>query len=188
MTFDRRSLLLGSAALATEVALGGCKEQSSERTPSKNSTSRGQAPKQMSEAAFATLVAVAERLIPSEGAGPGAKEAGVAQYFERAFADVQLAHVVPMLKRAAGFLNRAARSEYKSSHFAALSAEQMDAILTKLDAGRLHPRGFSGRQFLQVMMALTLEGYLGAPSHGGNTDQIAWRWLGFHEGGMRRKA
>jgi hypothetical protein len=42
----------------------------------------------------------------------------------------------------------------------------------------MRPDGFAGPTFVRVALALTLEGFLGDPRHGGNKDGIGWRFVG----------
>lgn len=189
MAFDRRSMLIGGAAVGVGAVLEACKREETAavteeagaafKPPSdENLSGRG-----VSQPVLEVLVAVAERILPSEGTGPGAKETGVGDFLQQALADERLAHLGPLLKRGAGFLSRASQAEHKQSRFSVLAADKQDDLLRRLVEKKVRPRDFDGPTFVRVMVALTLEGYLGDPKHGGNRDGAAWDFLHFNPRG-----
>lgn len=173
MTFeiDRRNLLRTGAILGATLALDGCKSEPTQETNAAAAQPRTDT--------LDVLAAVAERLLPSEGEGPGAKEANVRGFLEKALADARLMHLKPLLERGAAFLDEAARVEHKAAGFVAASNEQRDDLLSRLAERKMRPNGFDGPAFVRILLALTLEGFLGDPKHGGNRDRVAWQWLGF---------
>jgi hypothetical protein len=54
-----------------------------------------------------------------------------------------------------------------------------DGLITRFVDNTVRPDGFSMQTFLRAVMALTLEGYLGDPRHGGNAGGIGWRVVGY---------
>ena len=175
--FDRRSVLVGSFGL---LALGACKQDAPSAVgvtapPASTATN---AP----EAFVPVLVAVAERLLPSDDLGPGAKEADVAAFLRTVFDDQRLAGVHPLLKRGAAFLMKAARLEGDRA-FTDLDDVAKDELLRRLGDNLMRPDGFHGPTFVRVMLALTLEGFLGDPRHGGNQGGLGWRVVGFSPDG-----
>lgn len=194
MPFDRRSALLGGAALTAGAALEACTDKSKDKPASadKPPADLPPPPKEenisgagVSRPVLEVLVAVSERILPSEGDGPGAKDVNIGTFLEHTLADERLAHLLPLLKRGAGYLARASRAKFKQARFAALSDDKKDELLKGLAERKLRPKGFDGNAFVRIMVALTLEGYLGDPSHGGNHDQLAWKWLKFDKAGRR---
>lgn len=187
MPFDRRSLLKTTAAAAGLVAVG-CETPApdpGDKSPEKKENPEKAPPPQRGAVhpeVLLAMTAVAERVLPSEGEGPGAKEAAVGTYLGRTLADPRMRGVLGMLNRAAKFLNRAAQVEHKTPKFALLAAAQQDEIIGKLAERQMRPDGFDGPTFVRVMVALSLEGYLGDPAHGGNKDRVAWSWLGYEPG------
>ncbi len=175
MAFDRRSLLISSAALASAAALPACKDEAT--TPT---TIPADAPL---PSVAATLAAVAFRLLPNDDLGPGAQDAGVDAYLAKAIEDPRLGHVKGLLARGAAFLHRAAKDEKGAASFLALDTATQDDIIGRLVGGKMRPNDFQGPVFVRFIMALTLEGFLGDPKHGGNKDQVAWKWLGFSPAG-----
>lgn len=181
---DRRNLLRTGAVLGAALALDGCKDD--EEKPSANASAR---PSPAAETdTLDVLAAVAERILPSEGDGPGAKEANVRGFLEKALSDPRLAHLRPLLERGAAFLDEAARVERKAAGFVALPNDERDDLLTRLAERKMRPNGFDGTAFVRIMLALTLEGFLGDPKHGGNQDGVAWAWLGFDPKGRNAGA
>jgi gluconate 2-dehydrogenase gamma chain len=164
MAFDRRSLLVTGAALAAAAA---CTDDAPKPAAPPPPAS-----------ALDVLAAVAFRLLPSDDLGPGAKEAGVDAYLARALQDPRLGHVKPMLEKGAAFLDRAAREE-KQQPFVALDGAAQDDLVGRLANGKMRPNDFQGPLFVRFVLALTLEGFLGDPKHGGNKGEVAWKWLGF---------
>lgn len=173
---DRRTLLGGLVA----ASLAACaKAPEAEKTPPSSST----LPTRDAATAFVpVLVAIADRLVPSDETGPGAKEANVGAFFTRVFADQRLSTVHPLLKRGCAFVMKVAQSEQKMA-FVDLDAAARDGIIGRLVDNQMRPDGFSGPQFVRIVMALTLEGLLGDPRHGGNEAGIGWKMVGFSPDG-----
>lgn len=173
--FDRRSVLVGSLALA---ALAACKKDE----PAAVTTSAPEPPSstRARDTFVPVLAAIAERLLPSDDLGPGAKEADVAGFLRGVFDDQRLASVHPLLKRGAAFLMKAAQLEGQKP-FVDLDDAAKDDLLQRLGDNLMRPDGFHGPTFVRVMLALTLEGFLGDPRHGGNKDGVGWRIVGFSQ-------
>jgi hypothetical protein len=196
MTFNRRSVLVGGAALSAGLALEACKDEAPKKkeglTDKPKGEDLGPAPKEenlsgagVSRPVLEVLAAVSERILPADGDGPGAKDANVATFFEVTLADERLRHLLPLLKRGAGFLARASQAKFKQARFAALADDKKDELLRGLAEKKLRPKGFDGATFVRIMVALTLEGYLCDPKHGGNADRVAWKWLRHNPAGRR---
>lgn len=62
--------------------------------------------------------------------------------------------------------------------FADLEGDVQDEILRDIQTGAI--RGFG--MVFDTLLTLSFEGYLAAPTHGGNHDRVAWRWLGIDPG------
>jgi gluconate 2-dehydrogenase gamma chain len=150
------------------------------------------------EASF--VEAAVERLIPSEPEWPGAGAAGVPNYI-----DLQLAGpygagdrlflggpIKPGLPGQGYQLGLTPAELYRTSlraiggqlqrrglDFASAPAEEQDAFLTELEAGRLDLGGFSSAIFFETLLANTIEGYFADPAYGGNRDMVSWRMIGF---------
>jgi len=121
---------------------------------------------------------MAARLIPSDDLGLGAADVDLGTFFRRAFADPRLSTVHPLLKRGCAFVMQLAHRETMEA-FPALSPSKQDEIIGRLVDNAVRPNGFSAPMFVRIVMALTLEGFLGDPRHGGNTNGLGWRSVGF---------
>lgn len=187
MPFDRRTLLK-SATIAAAAAPLACKNDPKAehaidpKAPAPTTSAAGPA---LAEPVLRTLEAVAFRILPSDELGPGAREANVGDSLRKTLGDPRMKNLVPLMNRASGFLVRYAQSEKKKPDFVALTVEEQDDILTRLATNGARPDGFSGQAFMQVMVALTLEGFLGDPRHGGNKDKVAWAWLKYDDEASR---
>jgi gluconate 2-dehydrogenase gamma chain len=187
MPFDRRTLLK-SAGIAVAMTPLACKDDSSTTAAvsakdpvEAPSPSASAAPPALAQTVLDTLSAVAARILPSDDVGPGAREANVGAYLSKTLADPRMRNLVPLMNRASGYLVRYAQSELKKTRFTDLTDDEQDEILTRMAENKVRPDGFSGPAFMQVMVALTLEGFLGDPRHGGNKDRVAWNWLGYDD-------
>jgi gluconate 2-dehydrogenase gamma chain len=149
-----------------------------------------------------TVAAAAARIFPTDERGPGADEAGVVHYVDRALAghdrDLQETY-----RRGVALLDRmAARSG--DAPFHVLPPDRQDALLARLEAGADVPAGpeagapraeaeaGSGappsrpfaRLFFETLVNHTREGVFSDPVHGGNRGMVGWRLLG-HPGAQR---
>jgi gluconate 2-dehydrogenase gamma chain len=124
-----------------------------------------------------TVEAMVDRLIPADSNGPGAAEARVARYIDRALAG-ELASL-----RATYSDGLAAVDAYAQSQFGAALAEldpaQQDAVLSDMEQNVA--TGFPGgsRTFFELVREHCLQGMFGDPVHGGNEDFIGWDLVGF---------
>lgn len=179
--FDRRSLLLGGATLIGGGALlPGCPKEPEHAAPPAPDAGAGDGDGDGQLAlddVMPTLVAICERLLPSDESGPGAKEAGIDTYLRQALADPRMKAIKSMTQRGAVWVARAAKQEH-GAWFVDLDAAAKDALITRLVKGEVKPKGFTPVAFVRILLALTLEAFLGDPRHGGNKDQVGWKFIG----------
>jgi gluconate 2-dehydrogenase gamma chain len=126
----------------------------------------------------ATVQAWAARIIPTDELGPGAKEAGVIHYIDRALAGAYDAQQ-PAYYRGLIALDAYANERF-GANFVDLAPQQQDAIIGDVEAGRAP--GFSApaaREFFNMLWRHTMEGFLGDPMYGGNQDFIGWKLVNF---------
>jgi gluconate 2-dehydrogenase gamma chain len=176
--FDRRTAL--SAGFVAALGTLAC-DTCAPNTPAPTATPpppTAPGGNQATAAFVPVLVAMAECFLPSDDLGPGAQEAELAPFFEGAFADQRLSTVVPLLKRGCAFVMKTAQQETQQA-FVSLDVATRDDLLQRLANNVLRPDGFGGAIFVRVVLALTLEGFLGDPRHGGNKGGIGWRSVGF---------
>jgi len=132
----------------------------------------------------ATIVAAAcARIFPSDDAGPGAREAGVAIFIDRQLAgpwgrDGHRYTQGPFFEDVPaemGYQGKATPREiYRQGlkglgGFARLTPAEQDQKLTQIE----------NSQFFGLLRRNTIEGMFCDPIHGGNVDMVGWQLLGF---------
>ena len=134
-------------------------------------------------AAEADLVeAVAERLIPTDGNGPGAKEARVVHYIDRALGGA-LAPSRQAYAAGLAALDRYAESS-RGKPFLQLSPADQDDVLGTCEKGQAVD--FAGAaQFFSMILSHTRQGMFGDPYYGGNANFVGWDLIGYP--GVRTK-
>ena len=148
-----------------------------------------------------TLNAFVDRLIPHDAEGPGALEAGVAEFIDRQMATPyafgklwymdgpfmtvsdDFGYQLPLNPRD---LYRRGLAEFQDAvqkktgkGFAALTDAQKDELLLALEKGTLLLATIPSRTFFGQVIQNTHEGYFCDPKHGGNKNMAAWRMIGF---------
>ena len=124
----------------------------------------------LSAAEAADIEAVTAQIIPTDDS-PGAREAGVVYFFDRA-----LATFYSQLARDYRAQLTAFQAGYRKAHpgvssFASLTSEQQIAHLT----------GVERTPFFTTTRLLTLLGMFALPQYGGNRDNVGWRLIGFED-------
>jgi len=135
-----------------------------------------------------TLAAVCDCLIPPD-TDPGAEWAEVVNYI-----DVQLCG--PYRKLRASYRQGIANLEQTSTRrfgrsLAALKAEEQTALLRDLEQGNAPKEiwaDISPREFFEMVLAHTMQGYYGDPRHGGNRERASWKMLGLTYPQIRGRA
>ena len=117
--------------------------------------------------------AMLERLIPSDASGPGATEARVLRYVDRALAG-DLAPSRAAYTGGIADTDAYARSRFGTG-FAELAGAQQDTVLSEMEQG-IAP---GLRPFFELVREHGLQGMFGDPVHGGNEDFAGWDLLGF---------
>ncbi len=126
----------------------------------------------LSDPQRAVLAAVAACLIPTDEHGPGANEANVARYIERALEEDYSAHFDAYATGLAR-LDSLAQSAYTRG-FVALAPEQQAALLADVEGGEA-----TDRAFFELVLQHTKEGMFGDPSWGGNAGFVGWKLIGY---------
>lgn len=126
---------------------------------------------------YAVVGAACERILPKDD-DPGALEAGVPEYIDRMLQSPELARMREDFIQGTAHLQKRARRMYKKG-FAELNGEQQDTLLRLF---RESAPGSGEAHYFELLMTLTLEGYLGDPSYGGNKNRVGWALVGFQVG------
>jgi gluconate 2-dehydrogenase gamma chain len=112
--------------------------------------------------------AITSQIVPSTD-GPGAHEAGVVYFIDRALStfdsDLREAYRAGM----ASVQQRRAEMFPGSAGIAALTNEQQIQLI----------RAIESTEFFELLRTHTLYGFLGNPSYGGNRDKAGWKLIGF---------
>jgi gluconate 2-dehydrogenase gamma chain len=181
MNSDRRSILqvlaaaLGAAALPvhwSEVLQAAQAAHGNHTDTSHNAAAPDSAPKItfLSAADAADIEAVAAQIIPTDDT-PGAREAGVIYFIDRALATF-LAQLASEYHDLLAEFRTAFRAKHPdAASFASLPSEQQIAFLKTVD--RTH--------FFEATRLLTLLGMFTNPTYGGNRDFVGWQLLGFED-------
>lgn len=145
--------------------------------------------------------AAVSRLIPADELGPGALEAGVAEFIDGQLAGsfgrasswymqgpwqlgtdeqgYQLSLTPSELYRSSIPLVDAYCRQQHGAPFAALPAAKMDAVLHQLEHGTLSTPAIPSPTFFDTLLQNTMEGFFADPIYGGNRDFIGWKLVGF---------
>jgi hypothetical protein len=118
----------------------------------------------------AEIDAAACRIIPSDDS-PGAREAGVIFFIDRALATFaadkrgDYANGLPALQA------KTREMFPEASTFSQATPDQQDAVLKALE----------GQPIFELILAHTVMGFLADPARGGNRDKIGWKLIGFDD-------
>ncbi len=126
-----------------------------------------------------TLRAVVGRVLPGVE-GPGAVATDAAAGFEQALRHPFMRGLRPGVEALLDRL-QAGAAQLHSRDFAVCSAEQQDDLLRALERD---PSPWT-RWLFRSLIAFSLEGLLGDPSHGGNRDCLGWQSAGLAPGDVR---
>ncbi len=147
------------------------------------------------------IEAVVDTLIPTDEAGPGALQLGVASFIDRQMSSgygrgdrmylqgpfvegtpeqgYQL-RMTPAELMQVGIkdVDAHCRQKYHAS-FHDIAASDRDAVLHSLEAGTATLPTVPAQVFFNLVYELTLQGYFSDPIHGGNYGKASWKMLGF---------
>ena len=116
------------------------------------------------------LVALTSQIIPSDD-GPGAREAGVIHFIDRALATFDQDKRETYRKGLADVQRRRREMFPESSSVAALTGEQQNQLVTAIES----------TPFFELLRTHTVMGFLGNPSYGGNRGGAGWTYIGFED-------
>jgi gluconate 2-dehydrogenase gamma chain len=190
----RRDILKGAGVAAAAAAVGGA-------VPASSSTAPGTAaPGILAPAAQAPAVAAARealetltaqeadlldlivaRLIPSDALGPGAREARVVRYIDRALGGALSTSREAYRAGLAAFDRYCRMSRGKA--FGELTPIDQDSVLIDVETGAATGAGagFAGSsaQFFALVLNHTRQGTFGDPYYGGNANFVGWDLISY---------
>ena len=174
---SRREFVEVALALGAGAVLSAClPEAGGPRSPSPSEPAPPP-PRPLAAADRRTLEAATARLIPTDDL-PGAREADVVGFIERQLATPQLAPFRRELETGAAALDFVGRAGF-GRPFVALAEDEQDEVLRGIERGEGSTGTFAARHFFAVLLALTIEGFLSDPVHGGNRDEAGWKAIGW---------
>jgi gluconate 2-dehydrogenase gamma chain len=112
--------------------------------------------------------ALVSRILPSVDGRPGAHEAGVVYFVDRALASFNAAQKKLYTDGIADLNSRAASVSKGAASFAALTAAQQDEVLRQVDK----------TPFFEAVRFDTIVGTFALPTYGGNRNYAGWHLLG----------
>jgi gluconate 2-dehydrogenase gamma chain len=166
--FSRRELLKRASMLGVALnAMPLLQIEGLRRTPLET----------LSPAEGETLDAIVARIIPSDGNGPGAREAGAARYIDRALGGA-LAGSRELYRSGLAAVDRYAQAS-KGAPFARLAPADQDAVLTDMENDVATGFTPSAETFFNLVRAHTIQGTFCDPYYGGNVDFAGWDLIGY---------
>src|SRR5262245_47086919 len=120
----------------------------------------------------AEIEAAAAQIIPTDET-PGAREARVVYFIDKAISSWAKDQKTAVLSAAKELRARAAKAQRGAKSFASLSPEKQIAVLTAMEKEK--------PQFFNVLRYGTIAGMLANPEWGGNYQKMGWRWIGFDD-------
>ena len=151
-------------------------------------TAASSAPVVLNAAQWTLVEAISARIIPTDDE-PGAVEAGVVNFVDKALANEDKA-LRPVYEAGLVGTDAVAKQRFKKP-FVDLAAGEQDEILLALEHGKAPgwPKGPVGAgDFFAAVRAHTVFGFLCDPVYGGNRDYVGWKVTGYpgrqhHRGG-----
>jgi gluconate 2-dehydrogenase gamma chain len=173
----RQASAVGAAAVMSGTPLVQGNDAAAQPNVPPTATQQPEALEALTAAEADILEAIAARLIPSDGNGPGAAEARAAHYIDRALTG-------PLrTSREAYAANLTATDAYaqstKGTGFARLTAADQDAVLAAIETNVA--TGFSpdAATFFSMVRAHTIQGTFCDPYYGGNANFVGWDLIGY---------
>ena len=132
---------------------------------------------QLSAAEADVLDAIVARLIPADGNGAGALEAGATRYIDRALGGA-LASSREAYRAGLAALDQYARTS-RGKPFRELAAADQDAVLIDVEDGRATGFAEGSAPFFALVRAHTIQGTFCDPFYGGNANFTGWDLIGY---------
>src|SRR5262249_52645563 len=123
----------------------------------------------LTAAEAADIEAVAAQIVPTDDS-PGAREAGVVYFIDRALATF-FSQLAGDYRAQLAEFQAACRRRHPATSFASLTSEQQIAYLKEVDQ----------TPFFNTTRLLTLLGMFALPSYGGNRNGVGWKLIGFED-------
>jgi gluconate 2-dehydrogenase gamma chain len=125
---------------------------------------------QLQPADAADVEAIAAQIVPSDDT-PGAREAGVIEFIDRALGGFYGGHAAEFRQGLAAFQHEVRQRHPGATAFSALPGPDQVAFLRSVEQG----------EFFQAVRLLVILGLFAMPSYGGNRNRIGWDLVGFED-------
>lgn len=125
----------------------------------------------LSAADAADIEAATSQIVPSDGT-PGAKDARVVYFVDKALATWQRDQRGDFAKGIKELRARAGKS-YGAKSFVALTDAQQHAVIASLEKDK--------HEFFGALRGATIVGMLSNPEYGGNHGKLGWKMIGFSD-------
>jgi gluconate 2-dehydrogenase gamma chain len=200
---DRREFgkILGAAGVGRALSARAASPPLVQETGRERSPRRVEAYTFLTSEEAAFVDAAADRFIPSDELGPGAREAGVTVFIDRQLSGAygtaakwymrgpfgesapEQGYQRPLTPQELYRVSIAAVNELSRQRhverFDLLSPERQDGILKEMEEGTLPIEGLPIAEFFSMLLSNTMEGFFSDPIYGGNRDKVGWRLVGF---------
>jgi gluconate 2-dehydrogenase gamma chain len=167
MALDRRSFLKkGVAGFGSILLMPSCLQQSSAYLFFTDQEAR-------------CVLALCEQIIPEDEHGGGATQAGVIHYIDRQLLAV-FDYDQVVYQQGISALQSVSLELY-GQRFEALNPETQHNLLIQLEAGQLnkdHWGGLDQKRFFNLVISHSMQGFYGAPRHGGNKNYMSYTMMG----------
>jgi gluconate 2-dehydrogenase gamma chain len=125
------------------------------------------------------LIALCEQIIPADRHGGGATEAGVIHYIDRQLVAV-FDYDQVIYQQGIAALQQSCL-DLHGHRFELLNPELQHQLLTNMEAGELpaqHWESLDQNRFFRLVISHTMQGFYGAPRHGGNRNYMSYKMMG----------
>jgi gluconate 2-dehydrogenase gamma chain len=125
------------------------------------------------------IVALSEQIIPEDEHGGGATEAGVIHYIDRQLVAVFDYDQLIYQQGISALQNSCL--ELHGKRFESLDKDAQYALCTAMEKGTLpgeHWGDLDPGRFFNLVIAHTMQGFYGAPRHGGNKNYMSYQMMG----------
>lgn len=166
MDFSRRAWILGTLGSVPRAALAAAHQHAREALQHDTPP----AFEFFDAPTAAEVAAIAAQILPSDD-GPGATEAGVIFFIDRALKTFD-ADKAPIYRDGLAELQRTRQKLFPTSErVATLSHRQQIQLVHAIEKS----------DFFELVRVHTLLGFLGPPSYAGNRDMVGWKCIGFED-------
>lgn len=170
--FVRRLTFMGGGVVLLGSACAKKKEEPPKQQPPPQALTSSH--RTFTNPEWDTLSAAVDRVLPRDE-DPGALDANVPEYIDRMLQTPELEQMRANFVPGLAALERRAQKMFKTP-FAKATPAQQDELLTLF---KNSPEASGEARWYEMLVVLSLEGFLGDPSYGGNKGQVGWQLVGF---------